>query len=297
MEPNRHAGEILVERAARKRLKSFRAWTPLLLLFLSACAESHSGVLTAPRPQPHVERPNPAPPPPPVAPAPIVKSTPDRIRKVELGRSVNGAPLTLEIFGDGPECVFIFGGIHGNEPTSAYVARELANTLRVNWDLFEGKTVAILAEANPDGLQRGSRVNAHGVDVNRNFPARNWRRAAKGGGKHGAAPACEPETRAILRAMELIQPRRVVAIHSISGAGRHCNNYDGSAAGLAQLMAGHNGYKVAPTMGYATPGSFGSYAGVDRDIPTITLELPHGQDGATSWRQNREALLAFIRGH
>jgi protein MpaA len=61
-------------------------------------------------------------------------------------------------------------------------------------------------------------------------------------------------------------------------------------------MARHNGYPASPNIGYPTPGSLGSYAGVDRQIPTITLELPRNVSGAQAWADNRAALLAAIRG-
>jgi protein MpaA len=215
------------------------------------------------------------------------------VRKVELGRSVRGTPLVLEVFGDGPDRVLIFGGIHGDEPTSAELARRLADHLRINWHLFSSRTVAILAVANPDGLAAGRRTNANGVDLNRNFPAKNWRTARGKSGRHGSKPTSEPETQAILRAIELIRPDRIIAVHA-ARPGRHCNNYDGPARELAGLLARHNAYPVKASMGYPTPGSFGSWAGVDHRIPTITLELPGGQAGVQSWRDNQAGLLAFI---
>jgi hypothetical protein len=47
-------------------------------------------------------------------------------------------------------------------------------------------------------------------------------------------------------------------------------------------------------MGYPTPGSLGTWAGVDRQIPIVTLELPARQRGEDGWKANREALLAAI---
>ena len=215
-------------------------------------------------------------------------------RTIELGRSVRGVPLVLEIFGDGPDRVFIFGGIHGDEPASAVLARKLVQYLRVQPDAVAGRTVGILAEANPDGLARHRRCNAGGVDLNRNFPAKNWRRADRKGAQHGSRPTSEPETRAIMRAMEVIRPERIVSIHSARHSGQ-CNNYDGPARGLAELMAGANRYRVKASMGYSTPGSFGSWAGIDRGIPTVTLELPGDRSGIRCWRENGAALLAFIQ--
>jgi protein MpaA len=202
-------------------------------------------------------------------------------------------PLTLEIFGDGPDRALIFGGIHGSEPTSAVVAERLADHLRIHWELFDGKTVAILARANPDGLARGTRTNANGVDLNRNFPASNWRLTGRGRFFGGSAPASEPETRAIIRAVEHVRPGRIISIHS-TGRGTHCNNFDGPARALAEAMARHNRYPVKATMGYPTPGSFGTWAGIDRKIATITLELPNDLAGRRCWRDNLDALYAFL---
>jgi protein MpaA len=94
--------------------------------------------------------------------------------------------------------------------------------------------------------------------------------------------------------VERLKPDRIVAIHSIA-RGRHCNNFDGDGEDLAFLMAAHNRYRATSTIGYPTPGSFGNWAGIDHGIPTITLELPRDADAATCWRENRDALLAFIR--
>jgi murein peptide amidase A len=214
-------------------------------------------------------------------------------RVYDLGRSHAGRPLTLVVFGTAPQTVFIFGGIHGSEPTSASLAAAFADYLAENPELYASVSVAILAAANPDGLAAGTRQNAVGVDLNRNFPARNWLPARQPGG-HGDEPASEPETRAILRAVELLNPMRVLALHSINRA-RACNNYDGPAARCAQALSQANGYPVRGSIGYPTPGSFGSWA-AERRLPTVTLELPREADAAEVWRDNRAALLAFVRG-
>jgi len=60
-------------------------------------------------------------------------------------------------------------------------------------------------------------------------------------------------------------------------------------------MAQENGYKVLETMGYATPGSFGSWAGIDLSIPTITLELIASEPAEAAWKTNRNAIVRFIR--
>ena len=72
-------------------------------------------------------------------------------------------------------------------------------------------------------------------------------------------------------------------------------NFDGPAEDLAQALSQENGYKVEPSIGYPTPGSFGTYAGIERKIPTITLELPPtGEENV--WSGNQSALVRALRG-
>jgi len=209
------------------------------------------------------------------------------------GHSRHGDPLTMKVFGTAGPVVFIFGGIHGDEPTSALLACRLIDHLDAHPDVYRICRVAILPEANPDGLALRTRGNVRGVDLNRNFPASNYLADGHPSGVHGPYAASEPETRAIIETVRRMQPARIVSIHSIR-RGRHGNNYDGPARALAEEMSRHNGYPVLPTMGYSTPGSFGSWAGVDQRIPTITLELPADNNAETCWQENREALLAVI---
>lgn len=212
---------------------------------------------------------------------------------IELGRSVQGTPLTMELFGDGPDAILIVGGLHGNEPNGTTVAAKLASYLHGHPECLTGRTVGILAQANPDGLLSGTRANARGVDLNRNFPSRRWRPAAGDELSHGARPASEPETLAVMIAIEIVKPSRIVDIHSIP-SDRHCNNYDGPAEHLAELMSLLNGYPVTSDIGYPTPGALSCWAGIDLGIPAVTLELPRGQSSEQAWRDNAAALLAVI---
>lgn len=215
-------------------------------------------------------------------------------RRISVGTSVEGRPITMYVFGTGPSPTFIFGGIHGDEGVAADIARQMVDYLRANPAAWSGRSVAILPEANPDGLARGTRQNARGVDCNRNFPAANWSRSPKDARYYGGpSAASEPETRAIMQAIQTVNPGRIIALHCIS-PGKHCNNYDGPGEGLAEKMSAVNRYPTKGSIGYPTPGSFGTWAGMDKHIPTITLELPAGRDAASLWPSNRAALLAAI---
>jgi protein MpaA len=211
---------------------------------------------------------------------------------VELGQSVEGRAIVATVMGDGADVTLILGAIHGNEPTSAAVSIALVEHLRERPEALAGRTVAIIPVANPDGLARKLRTNKRLVDLNRNFPATNWGKTRRGIYYGGAEAASEPETVALMRAFDRFKPARVVSIHSMD---RPCNNYDGPGQDLAERMrAAGNGYVVKDNIGYPTPGSLGSWAGIDRQIPMVTLELPRSMSGDKAWEQNREALLAAI---
>ena len=215
-------------------------------------------------------------------------------RTVKVGESVGGRPIRMHIFGDSGPTTFIFAGIHGNEPSSEFVALHLVEHLLGNSECYASGRVAVLPSANPDGLLAGTRVNANAVDCNRNFPAANWKpQAPNARYSPGKSPGSEPETRAIIEAVRILKPDAIVSIHSTSTF-KPCNNYDGPAADLAKLMAPYNGYPPKASLGYPTPGSFGTWAGIERKIPTITLELPYKERAQKVWPGNRDALLALI---
>ena len=213
--------------------------------------------------------------------------------RLRLGESVRGTPIMLDLFGDGSDRILIVGGLHGDEPNGARIAERLIEYLRAHPDYVAGRTIGVVARANPDGLAARTRTNAHGVDLNRNFPTGDWRPAALGEHPHGNAPGSEPETRAIMTAVRHVRPQRLVDIHSILG-GAECNNYDGPAGEIAKLMSSKNGYPVSTDIGYPTPGALGCWAGLDLHMPAITLELPRGTDPAACWRDNAAALLSVI---
>ena len=83
-------------------------------------------------------------------------------------------------------------------------------------------------------------------------------------------PLVEPETAALATLIERWQPRVLVAVHQPF----RCVNWDGAAGGLADAHGRRLRLPVGASVGYPTPGSFGSRYGVDRGRAVITLELP-----------------------
>lgn len=218
------------------------------------------------------------------------------LSKNVIGRSVEGRPIfCFRAKGFSTNTALILAAMHGDEPKSVHVARQLIELLESTPREFSGPTWALVPVVNPDGFVRRTRRNARWVDINRNFPTKNWapgrRRSRMYGGPRAAS---EPETRAVMRLVERLRPGAIVTIHSI-GLGRFCNNYDGPGRRLAMRMARWNGYPVTASIGYPTPGSFGTWAGVERGIPTVTLELPSHESSKRCWESNRDAILSGVR--
>ncbi|MCK5740313.1 DUF2817 domain-containing protein, partial [bacterium] len=165
--------------------------------------------------------------------------------------------------------VLIFSGIHGNEVSGVELGRAIVDSL-LQTSLNPQLSLLVIPVANPDGYRARTRYNTNTVDLNRNFATQNWQPANYAARLFsGTAPASEPETRILQRIIARRQPQFIISIHSPLA----CVNWDGPATELAEDLAEKTGYPAQPDIGYPTPGSFGTYAGVERQIPTITLEL------------------------
>jgi protein MpaA len=172
-----------------------------------------------------------------------------------------------------------------------FVARKLIELLRTDPLAGQGSGWVVIPVVNPDAYERRRRRNANNVDINRNFPTKNWALTSVRSRMYGGHKATsEPETRTVMRVIRRYRPSRIVTIHSIDQR-RYCNNYDGPARALASHMKRCNGYPVSGSMGYPTPGSFGTWAGIEGGIPTITLELPSHHSPKQCWEDNRRALM------
>jgi protein MpaA len=173
--------------------------------------------------------------------------------------------------------LLVVGGVHGDEPASVDAVDALVR--RALGGLVTAPLVVVPA-LNPDGLARGAKNNARDVDLNRNFAARNWRADHAPGYSPGAAPLSEPEARLLAALVDEHRPSGVVAVHSPFA----CVNYDGPAAAWAEAVAAACGWPARGDIGYPTPGSLGSWLGVDRGLPVLTLELPPGPHAAFGQR-------------
>ena len=124
-----------------------------------------------------------------------------------IGHSVRGRPIRAYRLGErGKQRVVLISTMHGDEPAT----RQILDSLR-NGPPITGLNLWVVPVYNPDGLVRGTRKNAHGVDLNRNFPYR-WANL-NGSYESGPRPASEPETRAMMRFLSDVRPSRILSFH------------------------------------------------------------------------------------
>lgn len=198
-----------------------------------------------------------------------------------------------------PIRILLIGGIHGDELTSsAIVFKWMQWMQKPEAAGYHWKVAPII---NPDGLLAANpqRVNAQGVDLNRNFPTPGWHQDAprywvKTTGRDprrfpGSAPLSEPESRWVNEQIERFQPQLVISVHAPFGV----LDLDGPAPAPR-----HFGRLLFKPVGIY-PGSLGNYGGMHKNIPVITIELPNARtmppeaEVARIWQD----MLAWIRGN
>lgn len=196
------------------------------------------------------------------------------------GHSANNATILLKEYPPLPERipmgrVLLIGGIHGDEYSSVSIIFKWMKILdQYHSGLFHWHISPLV---NPDGLLRNhsTRVNANGVDLNRNFPMPNWieetsrywevntqRNPRRYPGK---SPTSEPETQWLVDEIKWFQPDVIVSVHAPHGI----VDYDGPQEAPYKL-----GRLYLNLLG-TYPGSLGRYAGVELQLPVVTIELPY----------------------
>lgn len=172
--------------------------------------------------------------------------------------------------------VLVVGAMHGDELSSAAVALHwIGLAEQIPADAPQGIHWRFVPVLNPDGVFHPSprRVNAHGVDLNRNFPTPNWARDAKLYWEKrtakdprrwpGPKPLSEPESRFLYDEMRGFKPNLIVSIHAPYGV----LDFDGPAVPPSRL-----GRLYLDQLG-VFPGSLGNYGGVHQGVPVVTVEL------------------------
>jgi murein peptide amidase A len=205
-----------------------------------------------------------------------------------IGYSVEHRAIRIVVVGDprAPHPVLVVGCVHGNETAGIAVAHRLAAG-----PAPRGTALWIIPDLNPDGVAAGTRQNAHGVDLNRNFPYR-WKALYTRGDLtyQGPRPLSEPESRLIHRLILHLEPRLSIWFHQpqalidLSGGDarierrfadlsrlplRQLTRYPGSATTWQDhTFPGSTAFVVELPPGPASPASVARYAGAVLRVTT-----------------------------
>lgn len=189
-----------------------------------------------------------------------------------FGKTTNGLALVGYRFGkkDSPR-IFILGGVHGNEPEGVVCANALLRDFSLDFP-FELELV-LLPALNLDGVLAGTRVNARGVDLNRNLPSNDWNPEAFNK-KYPPGPKAnsEIENQYLVEFLDQFKPQLLISLHSY----KPLLNINGDCKDAADAIHDKTGYEIVESIGYPTPGCLGTYAGIERNWPTITYEIENG---------------------
>jgi len=214
-------------------------------------------------------------------------------RSFVVGLSVNQKAIHAWQFGSGKEFIHLYGGFHGDEPEGIDLALRFKDHFLKPENALHHVKLIVVPVVNIDGCLAKTRVNTNGVDLNRNFPTKNWSPdASEKKYFPGERANSEPEVRGIVKLIDDYPPKKIFTLHSLIP---HQINYDGPAKALAEVMSKVNGYPVTDEIGYHTPGSLGEYAGEEKKIPVITYELPEKISPEKAWTDSLDAFLKAFR--
>jgi murein peptide amidase A len=197
----------------------------------------------------------------------------------------------LTVTRDGPKAspirVLVVGVIHGNETAGRPIVQRLRHHPPTQLKLWT------VNQLNPDGDAANTRQNAHGVDLNRNFPA-DWRHDGSPGSTYysGPRPASEPETRAAMKLIRRVEPDVTVWYHQAM-------NIVVSASGADKRRVLHRYAGVANMRIDDVPGIHGNVTRWQNrrfgNSSAFVVELPAGQLSRSAVKRHAEAVLAAGR--
>jgi murein peptide amidase A len=204
------------------------------------------------------------------------------VAAIVIGHSVQGRPLRAYEVGDpkSTEKVLVVGCIHGNEPAGIPVVTRLERS-HPSFDLW------LLPLANPDGCAHGTRQNAHGVDLNRNFPS-NWARIGRPGSYQYSGPhsLSEPETRILVRFIRRLRPTISIWFHQHQNVVRAWGQSRATARRFARLARMRYASIRWP---YGTASNWQNHA--FPGTSSFVVELPAGRLSPSSVTRLANAVL------
>lgn len=204
-----------------------------------------------------------------------------------IGRTVQGRNIVAWRLGDptSKRKVVVLAAMHGDEPGPARILYNLRDGSSIR-----GADIWVVPTYNRDGVVHHRRQNAHGVDLNRNFPT-SWKRQY-GAHDSGSGPASEPETRAVMAFLETIRPAYVISFHQpLKGVGR------AGAKGAAFVRRLHRGLHL-PVRSFncdgVCHGTMTEWFNARFPGVAVTVEYGHGVSRGQSSRTGPSGILRAV---
>ena len=209
-------------------------------------------------------------------------------RTIDAGESVRGRPIVAKRQGSENARIRILaiGQIHGDEPGGRKVIRALRRMRAPR-----GVALWTVRTVNPDGAALHIRQNAHGVDLNRNFP-RGWRPSTPGSRYYGGRrPLSQPESRAAARLIRELRPRITIWFHQPYAFVVRAPSADKRVWRRYARLAGMRTARLPRYPGTATRWQNHRFPRSD----AFVVELPGGRISAPDARRHARAVLELAR--
>lgn len=211
-----------------------------------------------------------------------------------MGESFRGKAIEEWSTGTGGIKILLLGGVHGDESEGILFADRFIQEADVGtFAIPDGISLRVIPRMNPDGSGDNRRTNGRNVDLNRNMPTVDWVGDFTNVRYYpGESAGSEIESRILTGIISDWNPDFIISLHSYENA---MVNFNGESEDVAKAMSEKNGLPPKGDIGYPTPGSLGTYAGWERNLPTITLEILRGQDPESVWNIHLDGILAALK--
>lgn len=189
--------------------------------------------------------------------------------------------------------LYLIAGVHGDEVEGVYVLQKLFEWLKKNEDLE--LPIVIIPILNIDGYRVGTRCNANGIDLNRNYPSKNWKKGYREKKYFpGIFPLSEPENKFLVNLFGKFPPGLIISFHTW----KPMLNCDGNCNDVANFLEKYNSYPVVTKLkNHPTPGSLGEMGIETFDCPVLTIEHPPLTDNKSLndiWEENQKGLTELM---
>ncbi len=212
------------------------------------------------------------------------------VKEKFFGYSTKGRSIYGYEIGRGKETVFLFGAIHGDEKNTADLLNKFVEEVRANPEsISDSKKLVVIPIVNPDGYyERSDNLNVNGVNLNRNFDAKEWKPYEQEGVSAGSKPFSEDESIALKQTVERYRPEVMIAFHSQGGLVSPEENE--SSIALAKWYEKKTGYSYYDEWTYVGTATLWFWETFQK--PSITVELTDHVEN--DWELNKEALWALV---